>query len=136
MMLFSWLTLTTYIIVTNSYQHTIYNESLRFQRHGLNPNAALMAKNFDIPDFSHHLDEEWTFLEEEPEITLQDLIDKEPGDTYEIVYDLMKRVLGSKSYLTSQFILELITGEENQNMPSFLSKENIQHTHFGPMHYI
>ena len=95
---------------------------------GHNHFASYMADNFPYKpdkDWSYHLDEEWTFLDEEPERTLADVIATEPGDIYEVVYDLMKRVLGDDADLTQQFILELIVPEERDEheLPPFLSKE-------------
>ena len=75
-------------------------------------------------DWAYHYDEKWTFFDEEPDKTLADAIAAEPGDTYEVVYDLIARVLGKESSLASHFILELIVAEERaeDEMPSFLSK--------------
>jgi len=51
---------------------------------------------------------EWNFLNSDPNITLHDYISMEPQDGYQVVYDLMKRVLGSDD-LIDQFKLEFIT---------------------------
>eukprot|EP01083_Nonionella_stella_P289090 983849_1 len=57
---------------------------------------------------------EWEFLRNEPETTLADVMAKEPTDTYEIVYDLMTRVLGGTTLL-SKFQLELIQPDMNND---------------------
>eukprot|EP01084_Bolivina_argentea_P185787 320330_1 len=72
---------------------------------------------------------EWNFLHQEPAITLSDIIAKEPTDTYDIVYDLMSRVLGGTSLL-SQFKLELImsnTTASNQHLPIYKPKSTSNH---------
>ena len=73
------------------------------------------------------LGKEWSFLSEEPEYTLSYYESLEPSDTFDIVQDMMKRVLsktvkGDQSGLVYQFQLELITGME-QPSDSFISSK-------------
>ena len=71
---------------------------------------------------------EYKFLYEEPSITLEDVQAKEPTDTYDIIYDMMQRVLGGNSLL-NQFTLELIVADKNNddNIPIYKPKSRANH---------
>eukprot|EP01084_Bolivina_argentea_P088866 160442_1 len=61
--------------------------------------------------FATHIDEEWSFLYEEPKVTITNYTTSEPTDTYDIVYQLMSRVLGGTNLL-DEFELQLIVSDK------------------------
>ena len=85
-----------------------------------------------FPDYKFKLPyntsiQEWKFLNKEPSIRLSDVIATELNDTYDIIYDLMKRVLGGNELL-NKFTLELIESDINDididKLPIFVPKHN------------
>ena len=72
---------------------------------------------------------QWEFLDQEPEIVLADVIATEPTDPYDIIYELMERVLGGNQLL-DQFKLELIEVDDDNRQelsPLFLPKSRADH---------
>eukprot|EP01084_Bolivina_argentea_P034665 64184_1 len=69
------------------------------------------------PQFSTQFETYWSFLREEPKLTLNDYISKEPTDPYQVIYDLMTRVFTSSNNnpnLINQFKLELIESDHTK----------------------
>ena len=83
--------------------------------------------------------DEMTFLDEELDRTLDDVIATEPSDTYEIVYDLMKRVFGEDNQdLVNQFNLELIVAQERDenDLPDFIQRKTFNTSILGKALYL
>eukprot|EP01084_Bolivina_argentea_P094731 170328_1 len=124
----SFLAILAQLVITYG-RNVDYNDKL--SHHMFNRDSMPYISSYKSDqDWSYHLDEEWTFLDEEPDRTLQDLIALEPNDPYDVVYDLMKRVLGQKAALTSQFSLQLIVPEPatKDSLPPFLhAKKHVDH---------
>eukprot|EP01084_Bolivina_argentea_P238711 401060_1 len=71
---------------------------------------------------------QWSFLYEEPSNTLDDYRACEPSDTYDIIYDLMRRVLGGNELL-NKFKLQLIIASNShaETTPIYRPKSKEDH---------